>query len=258
MVGEVHFGMSNLALTTLLVGKLGPQSDFAFSRNGQHVVTWTPSVEVPGRVDATGLTPVNTATGKLRVQLKSPPEITGFAFASDERHALVYRADQDVEVWDLLEGKRRWVVPTGPLAAVACLALSPDAQLLAAAPVDGNEIDLWQLSTGKRRTLPLDRDSTPLAVQFSGDSRTLAVATSKNRVDLWDVADGTMRRSVGEGPHLARVMAYSPDGTLLALAGEDRPLELWDATTGAPTERTHRSGGFRGLQPRRAVAAVAG
>ncbi|WP_342778436.1 hypothetical protein [Herbidospora galbida] len=75
-----------------------------------------------------------------------------------------------------------------------------------------------------------------LAVEFSPDGRTLAVARDNGTAQLWNVArreviailetSGEVMRSVWD-------RAFSPDGRILATVGGNKMLELWDITSGA-------------------------
>jgi WD40 repeat protein len=72
----------------------------------------------------------------------------------------------------------------------------------------------------------LMHDKTVGAVQFSPDSKLLAVANGNN-ITLWSVAD---RRVVGvlNGDRPSRIVTFSPSGRLLATAGDSALISVWD------------------------------
>src|SRR5207249_12095176 len=97
----------------------------------------------------------------------------------------------EVKVWDVDTGRNVRTLE-GPRAAVRCLAVSPDGQLLATAGYDGR-VQVWSLASGQ----PLRDLGEPgtlfHGLAFSPDGRWLAggVGTTVDRsVRVWDVATG--------------------------------------------------------------------
>jgi WD40 repeat protein len=84
---------------------------------------------------------------------------------------------------------------------------------------------LWDVATGERIRLPLDREVA--AMIFSPDSKTLLTADVDRSIRLWDsIAGRELKRF--QCPSGVRPLAFSPDGKLLALTGSKHDITLWD------------------------------
>ena len=82
--------------------------------------------------------------------------------------------------------------------------------------------------------------SIALALAYSPDGRTLAVAGDDGQVVLRDVGSGReVARLEGHGDAVS-CLAFSPDGRTLATGSYDRTVKLWDPATGR--ERATLSG----------------
>jgi RNA polymerase sigma factor (sigma-70 family) len=112
------------------------------------------------------------------------------------------------------------------------MALSAQGKRLAIAPQNGTVIQLWDVATGKEKTLKGHAFSV-IALAFSPDGKTLASATGSwlpdgapGEIKLWEVATGTERASLARLPKMVLALAFSPDGKTLASVSET--VKLWD------------------------------
>ena len=126
------------------------------------------------------------------------------------------------------------------------LAFSPDERWLAGVSKDRG-FHLWSLTSAAERRLWEVPPADGVAVQFSPDSKQLAIGHRKGTISVWDVATG--RRSVelpGHDYQINRV-AISHDGRQLASTGWDATVRVWDLATGRETAnfRGSRSSFFR-------------
>jgi len=118
------------------------------------------------------------------------------------------------------------------------LAFSPDGLLLASAGGDdsgGDEITLWTVATGLRKSTFTNLSGTISAMAFSPDSLSLAVGETEGRIRILDVQTGAER--VAFAGRLGRVtcLAYSFDGKALITMVEGDPdaeVRRWDVKTG--------------------------
>jgi serine/threonine protein kinase/WD40 repeat protein len=159
--------------------------------------------------------------GKTGVQVVfSPDGKTLYAAWSEDGVILVI---------DPTNGQRRELGIYGPQ--LQCLALSPDARLLAAAGEGG--VRLWALPGGTPRGDALVVPLAPGAIAFSPDAKTLAVG-GQDSLRLFELATWRLVRTL-EFLGAVRWVGFRPDGRSVAVAGEPAgsPVLLFDVSTGA-------------------------
>lgn len=173
-------------------------------------------------------------TGVLEWQLGDPrEEVRGLAFlALGDR--LLSASEESLILWDLSQGKPLQTIH-GDWHGCQAMALSPDEEWVAVAYRDRVEL---------RATAKLDEvrplgDEFPniLALDFSPDSKLLALGGRLGEVQLIEVSDGAPVHDLIGHDGYVTALAFTPDGLGLVTAGDDRQLLFWDVITG---ERTHR------------------
>jgi WD40 repeat protein len=110
---------------------------------------------------------------------------------------------------------------------------------------DYQEIDLWDVNTGKPRTTLSEHRGRVQCVHYSWDGKTLVAASAVSRrwlqyvgdIRLWDLATGRERAVFQEGIGAVWMVRLSPDGKTLAfLQRRESPgesdLKLIDVVTG--------------------------
>jgi WD40 repeat protein len=122
----------------------------------------------------------------------------------------------EIELWDTVRRHAEELSIDGLSDAAACLAFSPDGQLLASGGNDGS-VALYDSRSGKRRN-DWVLDDTGAAVRHLIFSRkgSLLLAASASRVRVWDVSQG-MEVFLHVPGNDVRAVALSPDDKLLAL-----------------------------------------
>jgi WD40 repeat protein len=179
-------------------------------------------------------------------------------FSPDGKHVVVVLGtDQTlrrpvITFWDPATGQPVRQIPVGQpglTAATSWIAYAPDGRLLAVATV-GRPITLIETATNQVRaelTVPSARQpplsTSPGAIVFAADSRTLYDVTWDGTVAAWDTATGREQRRFGlaqTGSHLR----LSADGNLLAVRAADGGIRLYEPTTGRPWQRVNDLAGL--------------
>jgi WD40 repeat protein len=131
---------------------------------------------------------------------------------------------------------------------VQALAFSPDGATLTSAAcflqdLQGMEVTVWDVRTGKRTTPRTESSGAILALAFGPGGRTLAAAVKDQAPVLWEVTPWRERRLEGHRS-LCYAVAFADDGAHLAATDFDKDVTLWEVNGGkpktcwkAPTER---------------------
>lgn len=124
---------------------------------------------------------------------------------------------------------------------IRSLDVSPDGKtLVTVSPVEGGEIHVWDLATGKLIRQLGDVRSVDVAV-FSPDGQTLAYAGSEGSVYLRRAATGAILHQTPRDTFKSIIsLVFSPDGKVVAAGSDD--IALWDVGSGNLRRRIAREG----------------
>jgi WD40 repeat protein len=123
-------------------------------------------------------------------------DCAALALALTNRHAAAWDSQlQAIRVWNLATGKQIWKLATqeldGTISRQVCLAFSPDSRMLAIGGKHGtNDIELWEVSTGKLRRILTGHLAPVEALAFSDDGLLLASGSQDTTALLWEVYGG--------------------------------------------------------------------
>jgi WD40 repeat protein len=196
---------------------------FAFSADGQHLLTSDGGNQVHVR---------DTATGAVLSTLEAPDFVESAAFSPDETRIATTVDPGSARIWDARTGKVL-VDLSADFGRMFMVHFSPDGTRLVTAGHDG-EGHVWDATTGRPLVTLAGHAGAIHDVAFSPDGRLIATAGYDKTVRLWDANDGALL-AVGRGHRdLLMSVAFSPDGRTLVSGGIDQQAILWDLTGVAP------------------------
>jgi WD40 repeat protein len=196
----------------------------------------------------------DTATGQEKNKLtQEGPTGTGsvprvlarrLLFSPDSR--LLAAAADSLTVWDTTDGRELREIRLSDRTMLRHAAFSPDDRTLAV-EFFGGELDIWELSSGKRRAVfgtpaklsPAELEALYLrasqsgiaysmTLAFSPDGRLLVQAGEDRQVHLRDMRTGKeVGRFAGHRGHLVSV-TFAPDGRRMATSSTDTTALIWD------------------------------
>ncbi|PDW03617.1 LpqB family beta-propeller domain-containing protein [Candidatus Viridilinea mediisalina] len=145
-------------------------------------------------------------------------------FLIDTEYALVVSGGGPA-LMPLAGGPPLWAIdcPTN------CVALSPSGHLLALAAA--TQIVLWDLATGKVRTIYSGHKAPVTGLAFAPDERMLASVGRDRSLRLWRSSEtgraAVLLATLGDQGDTLTCVAFSPDGSLIAAGGVDRSVRVW-------------------------------
>jgi WD40 repeat protein len=121
---------------------------------------------------------------------------------------------------------------------IRSLVFSPDGKTIAASGgvVDRmQELVLWDIASGQRRTLLLGEGPSIEALTYSPDGKWLGLVRRDLAIKLLDAASGREEASFASSPGWQQCLFFSPDSRELILLGSERSVSAWSLA-----ERTMR------------------
>jgi WD40 repeat protein len=181
-----------------------------------------------------GVEPARRADWSLRRTFRGHAAgVTQVVFGPRGRSLATKDTTGSMRLWSMNTGRGQTL--TQGTANSTIESYSPTGTLMATTTWDdvhgGSTVDLWEVSTGRRRAALVHADRVR-SVAFSPDGATLATGTSGGAVHLWDAATGHDRAVPTAHTNQVESVAFSPDAKILATGGQDGIAHLWDVATG--------------------------
>jgi eukaryotic-like serine/threonine-protein kinase len=115
------------------------------------------------------------------------------------------------------------------------VAFSPNSRLLATgggeSRTPGQELILWDVTTGRRRHTFQDLPGGILDIAFTRNGQHVFTATGKT-IRVWEVESGRPVTSFEADGNLVHCFAVSPNGQFVVSGGYDQMIKVWDVSTG--------------------------
>jgi WD40 repeat protein len=268
----------------VLKGHAEPVACLAFSPDGKALASGGRGYDAKTRTRWGELRLWDVAAGKEVTTLKEHQDgLVSLAFSPDGKSIASSSSDGQVRLWDVAKRETRAALPGLDRGFGCIVAFSPDGKrlglagetvakvyelpggkevasitrrvrgwgatfspdLATLASPDYQDMDLWDVATGKERLTLSEHRGEALAPAFTSDGKTVAVP-SRRRIDaetwageikLWDVSTGRERATITGRAEFLSGIALSPDGKRLALVTAKQPgdaaeLKLIDVPTG--------------------------
>jgi WD40 repeat protein len=225
--GTIHVwdAVSGAELITLF-GHLRRVTGVAFTPDGKRIVSgsfdgtikiWEPDVDPTAPVTLDG------RHGSM-------------AFSRDGKYIVTGGKDKTVRVWDATSHDKLMEIE----GAGTSISLSPDAERIISA--DGNDINVWHVSSGNKLMTLSGHDKAIWALSYSPDGTRIVSGGLDKTVRLWNADTGmeilTMRGHT-DSPFMegsispVAAVAFCPHGKLIASGSYDYTVKIWNAVTGA-------------------------
>ncbi len=167
---------------------------------------------------------------KPRAALKGTDWINALAYRPDGKALAIAESYNTLDLWDAATLKSTKTIRNDP---VSCLgvsfwsvAFSPDGKTLASA--GGEEVRLWDVTTGKNIATLEGHTDWALCVAFSPDGTILASGSADKTVRLWNIRTSKNTAKLEGHAGWVQAVAFSPDGRTLVSGSRDHTVRFWD------------------------------
>jgi WD40 repeat protein len=203
---------------------------------------FSPDGELLATLTAEETTLWDTATWRpVGAPLRSERGADGLAFSPAGRTLAIAGGAGHVELWDVASRRRlRRLADPGAVAGqegLSAIAFSPDGAIVAAGGLDTNHVTLWNIESGRVLGRPIVAHapgSGTQSIDFSPDSRRIALASDPGTVGIWDVATGRRIGRLDVGDAAVEEAIYADHGRVLIASDDSGAVSFLDVDTGTP------------------------
>lgn len=146
--------------------------------------------------------------------------------------------EKSVTVWDVANGKVKYVLHNPHTEDFTMFNFSPDGKILAVSFY--SRTILWDMETGNvLRQFMIDGGKWTISgysniydLKFSPDGKLLGTSSTNGKARLWDIESGKWRNTFEHKNKRTDRIEFSRDGKLVATGSNDKTVKLWDVETG--------------------------
>ncbi|PSB00976.1 hypothetical protein C7B64_20765 [Merismopedia glauca CCAP 1448/3] len=165
----------------------------------------------------------------------------GVEFSPDSKLIATASDDKTVRLWNVKDGTVFLTLTDG--STYTTVKFSPDGNILAAKAIGttkgSSKIQLWKVTDGTQIKTLKENPEQPCrmrGIEFTPDSKTLAVTCAYGNLQLWDITTGAVILHLkGQKSHSRDVntVSFSPDGKIMASGGADTTIKVWKVADGS-------------------------
>ncbi|MEX1229565.1 MAG: WD40 repeat domain-containing protein [Planctomycetaceae bacterium] len=219
----------------------------AFSPDGQSLASAS-----DGKIKLWDVVDAETPTGAKRIE---KPRLTLAAVPGHTRAIsslvlspggqMLASASEDgtVKVWDARTGELRLDI-RATVRGFDSLDFSPDGKILSVPGIDGQRLELWDLSTSQELTKTMESPPTARTfAKFSPDGKWLVTGDLGGKIFIRDAKTYNVVKSIDAYKDGVSAVVFSPDSRLLASSGRDTrewldsSVKIWNVDTGEQLEQ---------------------
>ncbi len=184
--------------------------------------------------------------GVISDKIKTKEKIKRTIFSSDQSILITAGESRTIHLWDSTTGKLKQTFSdknednkeTSYVSGVENILFSPDGKLILSL-VNGYEIRMWDIASGKRRRFKGYTGYLTNA-SFSPDGKTLATVDYPGGIRIWDITTGKLKRTISNlnprdnSDHIqydTYYIAITPNREKAIISESNATLSLWDAAT---------------------------
>jgi len=157
-------------------------------------------------------------------QVQPPWERLPAASSPDQPKVISGRgSNRSSRALHILSGHASWVT---------CVALSPNAQIVASSSLD-DTVRIWNAATGEAIAVLKGHSRGVNTIALSPDGRALISGSDDYMLKIWNASTGALLGTLTGHSRDVNAVAISPDSKLFVSGGEDRTIRIWSLTTGA-------------------------